>query len=190
MDFTLLNSQRKLSEFSKNSINDFAKHKIGFTIASARSFTTLKPLLNGVSLLPIVEFNGGYLTNFRTEKPIKIVDLPKKVSKGLFQLSEDLNFFPVVSTYGSERAEVFPEKTQNSGMKWYFNVNVRLTTGKQPRFYSSHDELSQKKVITLTYIGNQDQIDRLPAQMPHELKKKVFLHQYENLYNPGSFSFN
>ncbi|MHA2328706.1 MAG: HAD family hydrolase [Candidatus Hodarchaeales archaeon] len=93
MDFTLLNSQRKLSEFSKNSINDFAKHKIGFTIASARSFTTLKPLLNGVSfLLPIVEFNGGYLTNFRTEKPIKIVDLPKKVSKGLFQLSVETKY--------------------------------------------------------------------------------------------------
>jgi len=190
LDFTLLNSDKKLTKFSRKSINEFNKNNINFTIASARSITTLKPLLGNVSFsLPIIEFNGGYLTNFTTMVPIKIFDLNRDSVNAIIELSSELNFFPIISAYADNRVEIFPSKTQNVGTRWYFD-ELKMTSGKEPPFYTEIDEILKNRIVTFTYIGKEREIDQILSSLPDDLKEKLFYHHYENLYNKGSYWLN
>lgn len=190
LDFTLLNSEKKLTKFSRESINEFNKNSINFTIASARSITTLKPLLGKVSFsLPIIEFNGGYLTNFDTMLPIKIFDLNRESIDEIIEISVELNFYPIISTYKENRMEIFPTKTQNIGTRWYYD-EIKNTSGKESPFYSEIDEIIKHRIITFTYIGKGREINQLLYSLSDELLTKLFYHQYENLYNQGSFWLN
>ena len=70
LDFTLLHSQKHLSQFAKDTINTFGENNIKFTIATAQGMGTLQHLLWGINLpLPIIEFNGAVITDFKTKKP-------------------------------------------------------------------------------------------------------------------------
>lgn len=190
LDFTLLNSEKKLTKFSRKSINEFAKNNINFTIASARSIATIKPLLENVTFtLPIIEFNGGYLTNFDTMVPIEIFDLNRGSFDQIIELSTELNFYPIISAYRDNRIEMFPTKTQNTGTRWYFN-EIKVTCGKAPPFYVEFDEIMEHRIVTLTYIGKKKEINLLLNSLSNDLKEKLFYHHYENLYDQGSYWLN
>ena len=48
MDGTLLQSDGKLSDFTKEKLNDFYKMGIPFSVATARSMISAMPILEGV----------------------------------------------------------------------------------------------------------------------------------------------
>jgi len=196
LDFTLLQSDKELSAYSRTAINEFVKNDILFTIASARSYFTLKPLLKDVTIsLPIIEFNGGYVTNFKTGNPIVVFDLAKHLSHEIAAISKQLNFFPIISVYtpaSAQRAELFPEKTKNAGISWYYHE--KISSGMSPAYYANlEQDLDldlEHQIISLTYIGSRQQIQSLLAALSEPLKQQLFLHDYENSYSPGSFWLN
>jgi HAD superfamily hydrolase (TIGR01484 family) len=67
LDGTLLRNDATLSDFSKDHLNELLRSGMLFTVASARSVITMASMLKGLNLtLPVVEFNGAFVSDLRT----------------------------------------------------------------------------------------------------------------------------
>ncbi len=67
LDGTLLRNAATLSSFSEMTLRDLLAEGLPFTVASARSVVSMQAMLRGLPLrLPIIEFNGAFLSNFAT----------------------------------------------------------------------------------------------------------------------------
>lgn len=61
LDGTLLNSDVKISENSKNIINSLIEKGMNFTVATARSLVSASDKIEGLNLkLPVVVYNGTF----------------------------------------------------------------------------------------------------------------------------------
>ena len=71
MDGTLLQSNGKMSEFTKEKLNNFYKKGIPFSVATARSMVSAMPILDGVHFAaPIVLMNGVFVYDTETKKAV------------------------------------------------------------------------------------------------------------------------
>lgn len=62
LDGTLLRSDASLSEFTRNALNGLIEKGLIFSFATARSFNTSVPLLEGVKLnMPMIVHNGSFI---------------------------------------------------------------------------------------------------------------------------------
>ena len=67
LDGTLLTPYSNFSEDAVRRLNRLIDLGLKFTIATARNHASAHPLLRGLNLkLPVILFNGVYLTNFHT----------------------------------------------------------------------------------------------------------------------------
>jgi len=67
LDGTLLRNDATISEYSKNKLNEFISSGVLFTVATARSVASITKMLEGVDIeLPVIEFNGGFISDLKT----------------------------------------------------------------------------------------------------------------------------
>ncbi|MCR4926215.1 MAG: HAD family hydrolase, partial [Clostridiales bacterium] len=79
LDGTFLRNDRTVSEFSKNTINDFMKNGGYFSVATARSPATAVPILNGINFnAPAVLMNGVFIFDIVNNKSIKTFSMTKQ----------------------------------------------------------------------------------------------------------------
>jgi hypothetical protein len=69
LDGTLLRSNATLSSYSKKILQQLLHEGLHFTVASARSVFSMWPILDGLRLsLPVIEFNGAFISDHRDRK--------------------------------------------------------------------------------------------------------------------------
>ena len=65
LDGTLLRDDAVLSSFSRGTLSEMLDAHLLFTVASARSVTSIRKVLAGLEFhLPVIEYNGSYITDF------------------------------------------------------------------------------------------------------------------------------
>ena len=71
LDGTLLDRSARLSEWSRERLGRLLGSGMPFTVASARSIHTIASILDGVAIqLPVIEFNGAFITDLRTRSSL------------------------------------------------------------------------------------------------------------------------
>ena len=81
LDGTLLRSDATLSAFSRSVLADLLSRGVLFTVASARSVTSIRPILNGLPLpLPVIEFNGAFISDLDTGRHAIINDIDRDLA--------------------------------------------------------------------------------------------------------------
>lgn len=64
LDGTLLSNNGTLSNNSRAALQQLLSDGVAFSVASARSVVSIKPILSGIRLsLPVIEFNGAFLSD-------------------------------------------------------------------------------------------------------------------------------
>lgn len=82
LDGTLLGPDGKLSPFSRDSINRLVEKGFPFTLATARSVASARPILAGLRLrLPCVMMNGVFLTDIATERHAAVAYIPAETAR-------------------------------------------------------------------------------------------------------------
>lgn len=82
LDGTLLTPEGKLSAFSRDTINRLVKKGFPFTLATARSVASARPILAGLRLrLPCVMMNGVFLTDLITERHAAVAYIPAETAR-------------------------------------------------------------------------------------------------------------
>ena len=186
LDMTLLNSEAKLSQFAKLNINNFMKNGVNFTIASARSVKSIQTILEGVDLqLPIIEFNGTFISDLKTgnHRVINALDQSALTDIRNTLSKYKQNFF--LSTYNGKDDKLYYSKTTNSGENWY--VEDRISK-KDPRLSKTENinKHFKEEVVCITIIDLKENLEPIIDEVSSS-NANIEIHFQENPYSPGWF---
>ncbi len=185
LDGTLLTNEATLSEFSKRTLQKLLRDGLLFTVASARSVVSMGMLLEGLKLpLPVVEFNGAFLSDMETGRHEVINSIEPAVVEDVYRLLPRFGCVPFISTFNGTEDCVYYRDIINDGMRWY--LNDRLAR-KDKRWRSTEDltRSFRDRVVCLTIVGGADVLSELEVAVQERHGGMVETHHFENPYSPG-----
>lgn len=185
LDGTLLNSRAELSPISRDLLKEMVDDGVFFTVASARSVSSIRQMLKGLSLrLPVIEFNGAFISDLETGRHEITNAIDSAIASDLYHIMAKGGFVPFLSTFNGKEDCLYHPVPTNDGAQWYFQD--RKLKG-DPRLRESEDLTAslKEKVVCLTGIGKEDELTELAAQVSAEYGDSLELHLFENQYSPG-----
>jgi len=185
LDGTLLRNDTSLSQYSKDTLNALLDQGLLFTVASARSITTMRHLLADLPLrLPVVEFNGAFVSDLASGQHYLVHDLHRDVLPELWQQITDAGHSPFISTYDGTADRLYYCDITNDGMAWYLR-NRQLYQDPRLRYVADLQSGLGDQVVCLTVIGSGPALEKLAEAINQRHAKQVQTHCYENQYSPG-----
>ena len=120
MDGTLLDEQGRFSKEWAQRLNRLIDRGLQFTIATARNYDSVHPILHEVNLqLPVILFNGAYLTHFVTGENLEQSNyIEREIVYELLELTAPLEQDPFVYTF-DERHRLYYRNATNEGTQAY-----------------------------------------------------------------------
>ena len=185
VDHTLLNSGGTLSRYSRDTLNRLLANGLRFTVASARSCASLRHLLAGLNLsLPVVEFNGSFVSDLATGRHHVVHSLPPEVLGDLWTLVQRSGHVPFVSTWDGRADRLYYDAVINPGMTWYLRDREKHRDPRLCRLGNLRDGL-REQVVCLTIIGRPGPLGALRAAIDERHADAVRTYCFENQYSPG-----
>lgn len=124
LDGTLLNSDVKISENSKNIINSLIEKGMKFTVATARSLVSASDKIEGLNLkLPVVVYNGTFTMMKDTGKIVNSNYFNKTDRDFIIENIKKSSLNPLVYSFVNNVEKVSYNKNfVNQGTKYYLDV--------------------------------------------------------------------
>jgi Cof subfamily protein (haloacid dehalogenase superfamily) len=185
LDGTLLNAQGRLGGESRALLSRMLSLGLQFTVASARCVWSIGQMLDGLELtLPVVEFNGAFLSDMKSGRHIAVNSLNEAVKHGVYLEIQAAGFLPFISTYDGERDNLYHSKIRNEGMQWYFDDRIAT---KDPRLRPPRplEGVLDEQVICFTVIDREERVKPLEERLKRLYGDLVSLHLFRHLYSPG-----
>jgi Cof subfamily protein (haloacid dehalogenase superfamily) len=122
LDGTLLQSNSRLPRKSIKRLNRMIDAGLNFTIATARNYDSVHPILREVNFrLPVILFNGVYLTDFHTGRNVLLANfISRDIIGTLLEIAGPLGIDPFLYTYG-ENHRLYYRSATNPGAQAYLN---------------------------------------------------------------------
>lgn len=149
LDGTLLNGDGHLSDFTVNTINLLIKKGLNFTVATARSISSAKGLVEQIETkIPGVMMNGVFLTDLITKEQKYVCKMEQHTAKQVIDAFLQAGRPPIVYTFdGNINAEYTEIK----------NEYERKFIEKRKKLYHSFKQVKQHVVGDATvYINGID----------------------------------
>ena len=184
LDGTLVRSDTTLSPESRELLNRSIDEGALFTVASARSVHAMKPMLAGLRLrLPIIEFNGAFVTDFETGRHEIVHALDAGVAEAAYALFARDAVPPLVSTYDGERDSVYHGATHNDGIRSY--LEGRDAAG-DPRMRPVADPRRHldEQVVCLTVIDRREALEALLPAVRDQFADRAQLTFFPDYFEP------
>lgn len=185
LDGTLLTNKGTLSGYSRNKLNELIYSGIHFTVASARSVVTMQKVIEGVRLnLPVIGFNGAFISDLQTGRHHVINDLDASLARDIYDLIIQTGNHSFVSTFNGKKDCLNCPECFNDGMKWYYNDRIR---NKDPRLRKPDrmNKVFDENVVCLTVINKKEHLTELISRMQEKCAGQIEMHLLENQYQPG-----
>jgi hydroxymethylpyrimidine pyrophosphatase-like HAD family hydrolase len=167
LDGTLLTDDATLSEFSRSELQRLLTQGVSFSVASARSVVSIRAIMQGLRLkLPVVEFNGAFLSDLETGRHRIINSLDPAVARDIYHTVTRFGCSPFVSTYNGREDCLYYRDMKNDGMGWYWlTVHDRHATKDQAiRTLTEMYGLSESELIVFGDQINDIKIFQIAAQ--------------------------
>ena len=183
MDGTLLQNSGKMSEYTKEKLNDFYKKGIPFSVATARSMVSATPLLEGVHFAaPIVLMNGVFVYDTDTKKAVKYHEIEHSALKKILDCFYEKNLHPFMFLYGDDyKLSIKYTEFDNDGMKEFYDVRVDML---ESRFTQTDDLTHIEKGQHPVYINYY----ALPRYLDEVVEKLKSIHEIDFAYYKDSYS--
>lgn len=141
MDGTLLQSNGKMSDYTKQKLNEFYEKGVPFAVATARSMVSAIPLLEGVRFFaPIVLMNGVFVYDTETEKAVKYHEIDHSALQKILDCFYEKNLHPFMFLYSDDyKLSIKYTEFDNEGMKEFYNMRVDMLDGR----FTKTDDLTQ-----------------------------------------------
>jgi len=164
LDGTLLQPDGTLSDYSRDKILKILDHGIHFTIATARSVTSVKEILGDIPFqLPVICANGGTIFNYHTKENLHVEYMPTHIVQEIIPTIKSNSESAFVSGLIDGQEHIFYDELTNYAMEWFYEDRIaaqdkRLNQIDDIRNYSSHP------ITSITMMNRSH----------HLLKKKRF----------------
>ena len=181
LDGTLLNSTGKISDYSIKSINYMIDQGIQFTVASARSVQSIRTLLKGLNInIPIVAFNGGYVSDFKTGEHICIHAISNTLALNIYNTLKS-HHGVLVSTYTKNKDVLYFDKVSSSGMQDYIDDRIAALGQDVPQL-ENEKMLKSVDIMCLTVIDTKENIGKMETLIKDEYGDEVIVDAWEDMY--------
>ena len=185
LDGTLLRNDATLSTYSQKVLTQLLQEGLAFTVASARSIVAIQSLLQGITLsLPVIEFNGAFISDVDTGHHRIINSLDASVSEDIYQCILHANHLPFISTCHGLEDCLYYTGIINEGMAWYLKDRQRNHDSRLRKTKNLAHSLKDK-VVCFTIIGKSEALSQLHTIMKEGFGEFIELHVQENFYSPG-----
>ena len=185
VDGTLVDRKARLTPGTRDRLSALLRRGLPFTVASARSAASLRVMLKELPLtLPVIEFNGAFLTDLATGHRPFVRALAQGVGEHVMELAHRHGLRPFVSAFDGARDRLFAGAALNLGMQWYLDErkafgDTRLEEVVDVRVGLVH------QVVSLTFIAHETLLAELHESIQQHHAERVRLDFYENRYSPG-----
>lgn len=187
LDGTLLNSRAELSHVSRELLKEMIADGVVFTVASARSVTSIKTMLEGLKLkLPVIEFNGAFISDLETGRHEIVNAIDKTIANELYHQLSKSSCAPFLSTFNGREDCLYHPAPTNSGAQWYIQ-DRKLKNDPRLRVSEDIAVSLREQVVCLTSIGKENELTELAAQISATYGNSLEIHLIENQYSPGWF---
>lgn len=183
MDGTLLQSNGKLSEYSKEKLNEFYQKGIPFAVATARSMVSATPLLEGVHFAaPIVLMNGVFVYDTETKKAVKYHEIEHSALQKILDCFYEKKLHPFMFLYGDDyKLSIKYTEFDNEGMKEFYDMRVDMLEG---RFTQTDDLTNIEKGQHPVYVNYY----ALPQYLDEIVEKLKSIPEIDFAYYKDSYS--
>ncbi len=185
LDGTLLANDARLSSRTRSGLSELLEDGLLLTVASARSVVAMQWILSGLRLpLPVVEFNGAFISDLDTGRHLVTNALDAKVAGGAYELIRSAGALPFVSAFDGESDRLYYSDIENPGMAWY--VNDRLASGDR-RVRRTEDQSCRlnEQVVCLTAIDEPHVVTKLREDLVGRFGEAISVRAFRNEYFPG-----
>ncbi|HSC87578.1 MAG TPA: HAD family hydrolase [Polyangiaceae bacterium] len=188
LDGTLLDRSGEVSERTRTGLRALLDAGMQFSVASARSYFSIRKLFGDLELkLPIIEFNGAFLTDYATGRHLEINSLGQALGEELFDRIAHAGQRPFVCSFNGEEDCLHYDELINPGMVWYEGRRRSAGDTRLRRTLDLRSTMAED-VVSLT-VMDQDEagIVALRDQLAHSYGDSLQLYCYENEYSKGTF---
>jgi Cof subfamily protein (haloacid dehalogenase superfamily) len=185
LDGTLLRNDATLSDYSKTKIQELVRNGVHFSVASARSVVAIKKMFAGVKLnLPVVEFNGAFISDLGTGHHEIINEIDKSITSDILSLSSRQGCLPFISSFNGTEDCLYYGSILNEGMEWYLNDRKKVQDKRLRKISDLQDALNDN-IVCFTIIGREKPLTEVQMRIKDSFNDLVELHLIENQYSPG-----
>ena len=183
MDGTLLQSNGKMSKFTKEKLNEFYEKGIPFSVATARSMISAMPILKGVHFAaPIVLMNGVFVYDTETKKAVKYHEIEHSVLQKVLDCFYEKNLHPFMFLYSDDyKLSIKYTEFDNVGMKEFYDERIDLLDG---RFTQTNDMTIIEKGQHPVYVNYY----ALPEFLDDVVEKLKDIPEIDFAYYKDSYS--
>jgi len=192
LDGTLLDRSGRLPETSRDTLNALLDEGLAFTVASARSAYSIRSILDGLRLrLPVLEFNGAYLTDLAGGEVQFCRSLRPEIALDIVDKGCEAGLMPVISTYdGVDQQFYISQNPHNPGLAWYLEDrrqarDPRLQAVPNPAAEFSGRLAAGQHAVCLTFIARESDLIPLQQEIDRIWDGKVQTLCVENAYSPS-----
>ena len=120
LDGTLLDPEARLDTGARERLNRLIRNGLQFTVASARSVYSMVEILDGLDLrLPVIEFNGGYVSEFSTQRSLVCRSIERPLALATTEIALSAGLSPIFSTQLDGQQQVYLSHGDlNAGQHW------------------------------------------------------------------------
>ena len=188
LDGTLLNARGALSERTRQGLLALLEKGVQITVASARSHFSISKLFGDVPFsLPIIEFNGAFITDYRTGEHLEVNSLGRELGEDIFDRVLAAGQRPFVCSFNGQEDCLHFDTLSNPGMIWYEN---RRREAADPRLRQTPSlrETMREDVVSLTVMDqSEEKIRALHDELVEVYGSRLQLYCYENEYSKGTW---
>jgi len=182
LDGTLLRNNASLSEFSRETLNLLLDNGMHFTVASARSIVAIQRILGQVNFrLPVVEFNGSFITDYHTGEHQVINSIDPSLVTELFLLLDRHHLGYTVSSFDGQQDRLYYSEILNEGMDWYYQDRLRAGD-KRLTYRRNLRSTTRDEIVSFTIIDRKDALHDVYHELHQRYANEIEIYLYENYY--------
>ena len=188
LDGTLLNAHGALSERTRQGLLALLEKGVQITVASARSHFSISKLFGDVPFsLPIIEFNGAFITDYKTGEHLEVNSLGRELGEDIFDRVLAAGQRPFVCSYNGKEDCLHFDTLSNPGMIWYENRRREAADPRLRQTTSLRDTM-REDVVSLTVMDQgEGKIRALHDELAEAYGPRLQLYCYENEYSKGTW---
>lgn len=185
LDGTLLNRDGQLSDFSREQLKILLEQGLQFTVASARTWSEIHPLLGELPFsLPVIAVNGAFLTEYHSGKPLVINHMSAEMTVQVYEDILQVGLLPFVCAYNGQREKLYYQELINSEMQWFIDILLINSRDRLEHLDQLTDALDQQ-VVSFAVMGPKENVDELAVMMTDKYPGLLENFHFENPYSPG-----
>lgn len=185
LDGTLLGPDGKLSDYSRRALTKLLEDGLHFTVASARAWGEITPVLGDLPLkLPVIAINGAFLTDYLSGRHLVINHLEPETAASIYERILQHELLPFVVAFNGREDCLYWERLINEEMQWYHDI-LKLENDRRLRHIGRLPDALAQKVIAFAVMGPKENVHALSLRLAGEYAGLLENFLFENPYSPG-----